>query len=81
MGVLKMMDDKNVLDSELFLIEEIDAEENTLILHNLFLSKKFNVVVTDEEIEKYAEAFDAALDNNWYLFVEYDEERGVIIGR
>lgn len=64
----------------LFMIEEIDAENNTLVLANYVFDKKVKVVVTDEKIEFYANAFDEAIERNIFLFVEYDEERGVIIG-
>lgn len=65
---------------ELFLIEEIDAENNILILSNYIFDKRNKVSVTDEQIEYYAKVFDEALVKNLFLFVEFDEERGVIVG-
>ncbi|APC50355.1 hypothetical protein BME96_18915 (plasmid) [Virgibacillus halodenitrificans] len=65
---------------DLFMIEEIDAENNQLILANYIFNKKVSYPVTDEEIERYAYAFDEAISQNMFLSVEYDEKRGVIIG-
>jgi len=71
-----------VIDSvvDLFMIEEIDAENNLLILANYIFDKKISYPVSDEEIERYAYAFDEAISQNMFLSVEYDEKRGVIIG-
>ena len=65
---------------ELFMIEEIDAESNTLILINYVFKKKKEVTVSDERIAFYANQFDQAVENNLFLFVEFDERRGVIVG-
>lgn len=66
--------------TNLFMIEQIIAEENVLVLADYVYDKKVHHVVTDEDIEKYANAFDSALNENMFLFVEFDEKRGVIIG-
>ncbi|MFI8496623.1 DUF5511 family protein [Peribacillus butanolivorans] len=65
---------------DLFMIEEIDAENNVLVLANYIFNKRNKVVVTDDQIKYYAEVFDEAVINNLFLFVEYDEKRGVIVG-
>ncbi|TRZ39348.1 hypothetical protein CEQ21_07240 (plasmid) [Niallia circulans] len=65
---------------ELFMIEEIDAESNKLILANYVFNKRKEVSVSDERIAFYAQQFDQAVENNLFLFVEYDERRGVIVG-
>ncbi|RBP59327.1 hypothetical protein DES36_11952 [Alkalibaculum bacchi] len=65
----------------LFMIEEIDAENNVLCIANYILDKKAKVSVTDEQIEFYAITFDETIKRNMFLFVEYDEKRGVIIGK
>ncbi|MDM5335771.1 DUF5511 family protein [Fictibacillus enclensis] len=65
---------------KLYMIEEIDAENNVLVLANYIFDKRSKVVVSDEQIEYYAERFDDALCNNLFLFVEFDETRGAIIG-
>lgn len=74
--------EQTAIDSavDLFMIEEIDAENNMLILANYIFDKRISHSVTDEEIEKYAYAFDEAISQNMFLSVEYDEKRGVIIG-
>lgn len=64
---------------DLFMIEEIDAENNELVLANYVFNKRKRLTVTDEQIEYYAEAFDEALVKNIFLFVEFDEKRGVIV--
>ena len=64
---------------DLFMIEEIDAENNELVIANYIFNKRNRVTVTDEQIQYYAEAFDEALVKNIYLFVEFDEKRGVIV--
>lgn len=66
--------------TNLFMIEQIIAEDNVLVLADYVYDKKVHHVVTDEDIEKYAIAFDNAVDENMFLFVEFDEKRGVIIG-
>lgn len=71
-------DDYSVGD--LFMIEEIDAENNILVLANYIFDKRIKVSVSDEQIKYYAKSFDEALSKNIFLFVEYDEKRGVIIG-
>lgn len=75
-----MSKDENYSVGDLFMIEEIDAEHNTLVLANYIFDKKRKVIVSDEQIKYYAEAFDEALLKNIFLFVEFDEKRGVIIG-
>ncbi|MEY8742835.1 DUF5511 family protein [Bacillales bacterium AN1005] len=65
---------------ELFMIEEIVAESNTLILANYVFNKRKEVSVSDERIAFYADQFDKAIENNLFLFVEFDERRGVIVG-
>ncbi|KIO66595.1 hypothetical protein B4065_2282 [Caldibacillus thermoamylovorans] len=76
--ILENQDDGSAVD--LFMIEEIDAEKNLLVLANYIFDKKINYPVSDEDIEFYADAFDVALSKNMFLFVEFDEKRGVIIG-
>lgn len=63
----------------LYMIEEIDAENNTLVLADYIFDKKVKVVVTDEEIEFYANAFDEAIERNIFLFLEFDEKEKKII--
>ncbi|MGG4263757.1 DUF5511 family protein [Peribacillus simplex] len=65
---------------DLFMIEEIDAENNVLVLANYIFNKRNKVVVSDDQIKYYAEVFDEAVIKNLFLFVEYDEKRGVIVG-
>lgn len=79
--VICMENTEQYSTGNLFMIEEIDAENNTLVLANYVFDKKVKVVVTDEKIEFYANAFDEAIERNIFLFVEYDEKRGVIIGQ
>ncbi|WP_437834532.1 DUF5511 family protein (plasmid) [Niallia taxi] len=76
--MLEMENDYSV--GELFMIEEIDAESNKLILANYVFNKRTEVSVSDERIAFYANQFDKAVENNLFLFVEYDERRGVIVG-
>ncbi|MFP7474445.1 DUF5511 family protein [Niallia taxi] len=76
--MLEMENDYSV--GELFMIEEIDAESNKLILANYVFNKRKEVSVSDERIAFYANQFDKAVENNLFLFVEYDESRGVIVG-
>jgi len=76
--MLEMENDYSV--GELFMIEEIDAESNKLILANYVFNKRKEVSVSDERIAFYANQFDKAVKNNLFLFVEYDERRGVIVG-
>lgn len=71
--------DINSSFGDLFMIEEIDADNNELVLANYIFNKRNRVSVSDEQIEYYAEAFDEALLKNIFLFVEYDEKRGVIV--
>lgn len=66
--------------SNLFMIEEIDAENNIVILANYIFNKRYEVAVSDNQLALYADAFDTALDHNMFLSVEYDERRGVILG-
>ncbi|MGG4037844.1 DUF5511 family protein [Heyndrickxia ginsengihumi] len=66
--------------SGLFMIEEIDAENNVLVLADYIFNKRNKVMVSDEQIEFYARVFDEAVLKNLYLCVEYDEKRGVIVG-
>lgn len=76
--MLEMENDYSV--GELFMIEEIDAESNKLILANYVFNKRKEVSVSDERIAFYVNQFDKAVENNLFLFVEYDESRGVIVG-
>jgi len=76
--MLEMENDYSV--GELFMIEEIDEESNKLILANYVFNKRKEVSVSDERIAFYANQFDKAVKNNLFLFVEYDERRGVIVG-
>lgn len=66
---------------QLYMIEQIDSENNLLILSNYFFNEKVKVTVTDQQIEFYANAFDKSLEQNMYLFVEYNESEGIIIGK
>lgn len=67
--------------SDLFMIEQIDAENNVIILANYVFNKRSVVNVSDEQIKFYARTFDeVVLKSNLYLFVEFDEKRGVIVG-
>jgi len=66
---------------DLYMIEEINAEANELTLANYIFDKTVTLRVSDDEIRFYSKAFDDALSHNMFLFVEYDEKRGVIIGR
>ncbi len=72
-------DDMGYSFGDLFMIEEIDAENNELVLANYVFNKRNRVSVSDEQIKSYAEAFDEALIKNIFLFVEFDEKRGIII--
>lgn len=66
---------------QLYMIEQIDSENNLLVLSNYFFNEKVKVTVTDQQIEFYAIAFDKSLEQNMYLFVEYNESEGIIIGK
>lgn len=67
-------------NGSLFMIEEIDSEKNTLLLADYIFNKRVTVPVTEKQISLYGNAFDLALKNNIYISVEYDENRGEIIG-
>lgn len=75
--ILESQDDESAVD--LFMIEEIDAEKNLLVLANYIYDKKINYPVSDEEMEIYTDTFDVAISKNIFLFVEYDEKKGIII--
>ncbi|MFB7304605.1 DUF5511 family protein [Heyndrickxia sporothermodurans] len=75
-----MMKEEVQSSGDLFMIEEIDAENNVLILADYIFNKKSEVTVSEEQIKYYSEIFDQALLNNLFLFVEFDEKRGVIVG-
>ena len=45
----------------------------------LCLYQNILVLEPEPEIEYYDEAFSEALNRNIYLFVEFDEEKGVIL--
>jgi len=72
--------ENDYLVGELFMIEEINAESNTLILTNYVFNKRKEVSVSDERIAFYANQFDQAEENNLFLFVEFDERRGIVVG-
>lgn len=65
---------------DLYMIEEIDSESNKVVLSNYLFNKKRTVILADKQIEMYAMAFDSAIEKNMYLFVEFNEREGVIIG-
>lgn len=67
-------------ENNLFMIEAIDDEKNIVSLANYIFRKKYDVEVSDTQIKRYSSAFDRALNDNMYLSVEFDEERGEIIG-
>lgn len=66
--------------TELFIVESIDIENEIIVLKNYVFDKKHEVPVSSEELELYIEEFDDTLAKDMVLFVEYDEERGEIIG-
>ena len=66
--------------TNMYLVEEIKADSNQLVLVNYFSNKKINAVISDEEIEIYTKKFDEIAENDGLFFVEVDEERGVILG-
>lgn len=78
---MSLLAESNESVVDLFMIEEIRAEENVLVLANYVFDKKYYHQVPEEEIEKYAIAYDTAINQNMFLSVEYDEMRGVIIGK
>ncbi len=79
-GVVHLEKEEQVSAGDLFMIEEIDAENNILVLANYVFNKKVKANVPDEKIEFYSFAFDEAVRNNMFLFVEYSEREGIILG-
>ena len=74
------MNEKTYLNTTIYIVEEIKAETNELILVNYIFDKRINAIISDEKIEFYAKAFDKVLEDDSLLFVEVDEKRGVIVG-
>ncbi len=74
------MNEKTYLNTTIYIVEEIKAETNELILVNYIFDKRINATISDEKIEFYAKAFDKVLEDDSLLFVEVDEKRGVIVG-
>lgn len=64
----------------LYMIESIDAENNTITIADYVYDIKIVVPVNNEKISLYAIAFDTALESNLFLSVEYDAEKGEIVG-
>lgn len=79
--VVNVEREENYVAGDLYMIESIDSENNLLTLSNYIFNKKSTVTVTNEQIEFYANAFDKSTEQNMYLFVEYNESEGVIIGQ
>lgn len=63
----------------LFMIEAIDVENNMILLANYIFRKRYEVVLSKEQIQSYFAAFHQALDANIYLSVEFDEKKGTIV--
>lgn len=66
-------------DSDFFLIQEVDIKEKEIVLLDFIFEKRCIHRGDREEILFYEKAFNKALDNNIYLFVEYDMQAGKII--
>lgn len=64
---------------DLFMIEDIDVKKNRIFLGNYVFDKKRVYMGSSEEIAFYYKAFHEALDRNIFLFVEYDDDRGIIL--
>lgn len=64
---------------DLFMIEEINVEHNTMTLSNYIFNKKRMYEATSEEIEYYQNLLWEAWERCVFLFVLFDDKKGVIL--
>lgn len=63
----------------LCMIVNIDRKTSSMKLYDHLTGKECLYKAESQEISRYEEVFDTALDNNIYSFVEYDTAKQVII--
>jgi hypothetical protein len=57
----------------------VNIKRKRIYLENWIFDKKRVYMACSEEVEYYKKIFLEALERNVVLFVEYDDERGVIL--
>lgn len=63
----------------LYMIEDVDISNGKMLLANYIFDKKVNLFISHEKIKFYANAFYKAIENNIFLFLEFDEKERKII--
>lgn len=63
----------------LFMIENVDRDQQKIFLADYVFNKKRIYQGTPEEIAYFDSIFSEALERNIFLSVEFDETRGIIV--
>jgi len=69
----------NVSDTGLFMIEDVDSKNSTILLADYICGKKIVHHASEDEIAIYNPAFIDAGEINLFLFVEYSENKQKIL--
>lgn len=63
----------------LAMVMNVDFEREEIILSDFIFDKKMVIQGSDEVLDMIGSAFHYALDRNLFIFVEYDEQLGIIL--
>lgn len=67
------------LSQGLFMIYDVNSSENKITLINFIFNRKQEYFGSYDEVFFYEKVFHQALDMNIFLFVEFDESKGIIL--